>query len=120
MKGEKEYDTSYRIITPNGKIKFIKAHGRITRSSEGNPIRLTGINYDITAQSETEEKINIQLEELRRWYDVTLGREDRIIQLKHEVNNLREQLKEPHAYLSRIPENGKYKVSDIQEGDENE
>jgi hypothetical protein len=29
-----------------------------------------------------------QLEELQRWHDVTLGREERVLELKAEVNTL--------------------------------
>jgi len=36
----------------------------------------------------TETEIQKQLHELQRWYEATLGREDRILELKREVNDL--------------------------------
>jgi hypothetical protein len=56
----------------------------------------------ITARKQAEEKIEQQLHELRRWYEATLGREDRVRQLKVEVNDLRARLGEPARY--RKPE----------------
>jgi PAS domain S-box-containing protein len=43
---------------------------------------------DISRRKQAEEKILQQLDELKRWQEVTLGREDRIRQLKREVNEL--------------------------------
>jgi transcriptional regulator with PAS, ATPase and Fis domain len=43
---------------------------------------------DITERKEAERKIEKQLDELKRWNEVTLGREMRIIDLKGEVNEL--------------------------------
>ncbi len=99
LSGEKDYNVSYRIKTPSGITKYIKGYGRVSMS-EGEPIRMTGINFDITEQKLAEEKINEQLHELQRWYDVTSGREERIIQIKKEVNELKKRLGEPPAYLS--------------------
>lgn len=45
-----------------------------------------------------EEKIHQQLEELRRWQSVMLGREDRIQELKREVNELLKNLNLPSRY----------------------
>ena len=55
---------------------------------------------DITERMQAEKKVLRQLEELRRWQEVTLGREDRIRQLKHEVDELLARLGEPVRYPS--------------------
>lgn len=44
--------------------------------------------WDVTERLVAEAKIAEQLAELRRWYDATLGREARVLELKHEVNEL--------------------------------
>ena len=56
---------------------------------------------DITERRRVEEKILHQLEELRRWQEVTLGREDRVRQLKSEVNQLLGRLGETVRYPSQ-------------------
>ena len=39
-----------------------------------------------------------QLEELRQWQRVTVGREERMMELKQEVNSLLEQMGKPLRY----------------------
>jgi hypothetical protein len=38
------------------------------------------------------------LNELKRWYAATLDREDRVIELKHEVNKLLTEIGKPIRY----------------------
>lgn len=66
----------------------------------GHPY-LVGIGIDITAHKEADAKLNEQLDELRRWQSVTLGREDRVQELKREVNEACRRLGEPVRYPSQ-------------------
>jgi PAS domain S-box-containing protein len=59
LKGEKEYDTEFRILNPDRSIRYIKAYGQVVRDEEDKPTRMIGINYDITEQKQAE----IQIEE---------------------------------------------------------
>ena len=43
---------------------------------------IQAIIRDITEQIEGKKKLKNQLDVLRRWHDITLGREERIIELK--------------------------------------
>jgi PAS domain S-box-containing protein len=63
-------------------------------------IGILGVTRDITERKQAEEKILIQLEELKRWQEITLGREDRNRQLKQEVNELLTRFGEPIRYPS--------------------
>jgi PAS domain S-box-containing protein len=65
----------------------------------GKPYRQSFIR-DIGARKLAEEKNQQQLKELRQWYEATLDREDRVGQLKAEVNELRRQLGKPPRYFS--------------------
>ncbi|MBN1576242.1 MAG: PAS domain S-box protein [Chitinispirillaceae bacterium] len=56
---------------------------------------------DITERKRAEEKIKGQLAELQRWQDVMLGREDRVQELKSEVNELCCRLGEKIRYPSQ-------------------
>lgn len=44
----------YRILWPDGAIRYIKADAVIFRDGRGLPMRLVGSNYDITAHREAE------------------------------------------------------------------
>ena len=44
----------YRILWPDGAIRYIKADAVIFRDGRGQPMRMVGSNYDITAHREAE------------------------------------------------------------------
>jgi PAS domain S-box-containing protein len=54
INGHNNYDTSFRIVTPNGDVRNIKAHGSVEHDQAGRPLRMTGINYDVTAIKQAE------------------------------------------------------------------
>jgi PAS domain S-box-containing protein len=55
---------------------------------------------DITDRKLAEEQIRSQLEELQRWQDIMLNREDRVQKLKREVNDLCSRCGEAARYSS--------------------
>lgn len=66
--------------------------------ANGEPEYVLGICEDITEHKLAERAITEQLDELRRWHEVTLGRENRILELKREVNHLLVKLGQPARY----------------------
>jgi len=58
---------------------------------------------DITERKKSDEQIREQLEELLRWQEVMMGREDRVQTLKAEVNALLRRLQEPPRYVQETP-----------------
>jgi PAS domain S-box-containing protein len=58
------------------------------RQDDGQVTHYLAIKEDITKYKQAEATLTEQLEELRRWHNVTSGREERILDLKHEVNEL--------------------------------
>ncbi len=70
-----------------------------------NPIfegdTITGVSarsVDISERRESENKINMQLNDLRRWHKAMLNREERTMELKQEVNDLLQKLDLPKKY----------------------
>ena len=57
-----------------------------------------GTATDITARKLAEERVAQQLQDLQRWYQATLDREDRVQALKQQVNALRQRLGEAPRY----------------------
>ena len=86
----------YRTITKDGREAWISAVGvRIEYQK-----RLAGLVTirDITERKQAEKELKKQLRELEVYYKATLGREGRIIELKHEINRLLEQFGEKRKY----------------------
>lgn len=63
--------------------------------------------HEITERKRAEARIGQQLDELRRWYEATLGREDRVRELKREVNELRARLGEAPHYAESPADAGR-------------
>ena len=66
LSGEKDYDAEYRIVWPDGTIRFSKAKGEVLRDENGKPTRMVGINFDITEQKKKDEKIREKDQEFRK------------------------------------------------------
>lgn len=59
---------------------------------------------DISERRNTEEKVHTQLAELQRWHSLTVDREDRVLELKREVNALLARQGMPARYNSVEPD----------------
>jgi len=55
LTGKREYAAEFRIVWPNGSIHYIYASGQTFHAPDGKPIRMVGINYDITERKEAEK-----------------------------------------------------------------
>jgi PAS domain S-box-containing protein len=54
INGEKEFNTEFRVVWPDGSIHNIKALAVVQRDDSGKPLRMVGTNWDITEQKNTE------------------------------------------------------------------
>ncbi len=70
------------------------------RDRHGNASGVMAVIADITERKRAEAQLAEQLNELRRWYTATLGREERVLELKREVNELLTQRGQPPRYPS--------------------
>jgi PAS domain S-box-containing protein len=57
LKGRRDYNTEFRVVQPNGNIKFLKTGAIIQRNESSQPFRVLGFNLDITQQKEAEEEM---------------------------------------------------------------
>ncbi|WP_283188399.1 PAS domain S-box protein [Pseudomonas sp. PMCC200344] len=57
VEGSGVYDTTFRVVRPDGQIRFIQAGAQVERSPSGAALRVTGINRDITSQRELESNL---------------------------------------------------------------
>jgi len=52
IKGEKDFNTEFRVQWSDGTIRHIRALATVLRDDEGNALRMIGTNWDITAEKE--------------------------------------------------------------------
>ena len=60
--------TEFRTVAPNGVIRWMQTHGRITYDHDGTPLRMLGVNIDISDRKALEEQlreVRHQVERLR-------------------------------------------------------
>ncbi|MBF0559177.1 MAG: PAS domain-containing protein [Nitrospirae bacterium] len=62
LRGEREWDTEFRVLHPDGTVKHIKANGIVIRNSEGAAARMLGINQDISERKVAEETLRLHSE----------------------------------------------------------
>ncbi len=55
--GEKEFNTEFRIVWPGGETRHLRAFARVTRDASGEPVRMTGVSYDITERKQVEDML---------------------------------------------------------------
>ncbi|MBD2154425.1 PAS domain S-box protein [Leptolyngbya sp. FACHB-16] len=66
-RGERDYNTEFRVVHSGGSIHYLKAHALVQRDEQGTALRMIGINYDIT-----ESKRDKAALERREQYLMTL------------------------------------------------
>lgn|GEM_PF-1768896 len=55
LKGEKNYDTEFRVLLPDGTVRHLKAVADVFRGPDGRPVRMVGVNLDITERKRSQE-----------------------------------------------------------------
>ncbi|MEI6139127.1 MAG: ATP-binding protein [Mariniphaga sp.] len=56
ISGEKEFNTEFRVVRPDGSIHNIRAIATVQRNDAGKPLRMIGTNWDITELKKKEEE----------------------------------------------------------------
>ncbi|OSM07037.1 PAS domain S-box protein [Magnetofaba australis] len=57
MDGDKLLDSAFRITLPDGSLRHIHMAAIVERDDQGHPVRMVGINRDITAEHAAEEAL---------------------------------------------------------------
>jgi PAS domain S-box-containing protein len=65
LNGEKEFDTEFRVLWPDGSIHNIRALAHVQRDASGKPLRMIGTNWDITEQKNVERELQQSEEKYR-------------------------------------------------------
>jgi PAS domain S-box-containing protein len=138
LRGEKDFDTEFRVVWPTGEIHTIKAYAQVKRDPSDQPLQMIGVNWDITAEKESAEQLSRAKEqaetadrlkssflasmshELRTPLNSIIGFSGRVIKKagdllpKQQLKNLKTVLRNAHHLLGLI--NDLLDISKIEAG----
>lgn len=60
-----EYTAEYRVRLPGGSVRWVRARGRITTGDDGEPVRMGGTLWDVSARASGDETVAHALRHLR-------------------------------------------------------
>ncbi len=98
------YSLECRLRRADGVYKWWLVRGVPMIDEHGIILKWFGTCTDIHELKKAELKLTEQLNELKRWQNAMLGREDRIRELKTEINSLLAQNNQQPRYHSTNPE----------------
>jgi PAS domain S-box-containing protein len=57
-----EYEAEYRVVLPDGQLRWIAGRGRVEFNGDGQPARMRGAALDITKRKQAEEQFRLVVE----------------------------------------------------------
>jgi PAS domain S-box-containing protein len=99
LRGERRYDIEYRVIRPNGEVRFVHSSGDVIKDESGQPRRMFGTVQDITDRKRAEEALGAserlargQLDALKSTLEALATESEPDNLPKHVVARLLEQM----------------------------
>jgi two-component system cell cycle sensor histidine kinase/response regulator CckA len=80
IKGLGGLDYEFRIVLPNGRVRWLADQGRLVRDADGKVVSLTGICLDVTERKQVEERLR-QAQRMESVGQLAGG-------IAHEANNM--------------------------------
>ena len=69
IRGEKKFDTEFRVLWPDGSIHDIRALAEVIRDAEGKAQSLIGTNWDITEHKRAAESVQAARDNYETFFD---------------------------------------------------
>ncbi|PAP75899.1 PAS domain S-box protein [Rubrivirga marina] len=64
---EDTYAAEFRIVRPDGHVRWVANRGRVVRDADGAPVRMFGLSYDVTERRESEETLRQKNAEMEQF-----------------------------------------------------
>lgn len=77
-----DFDKIFRIIRPNGEVRWIKANARVMKDKNAKPVRMIGTNHDITEEIRAKNLLESEKERAEFYLDL----------LAHDLGNIHQGL----------------------------
>ena len=107
LEGRREHQMEYRIVRPDGTVRWVEGRGRVFRDSSGQPLRLLGVCTDITARVQAEEAASAS-QRLEAMGQLAAG-------MAHDTNNMMAGVLGLAHLLQRAPDLPDRLRHDVQE-----
>jgi formate hydrogenlyase transcriptional activator len=95
------HDVEYRIVRPDGTIRWIHERGVLTRDKNGTPVEVSGISTDITTAKQAQRALENSFQEIQLLTE-RLEREN--VALKDAEAKLRQDEEELRRMTDAIPQ----------------
>lgn len=118
MQGEQAYDQEFRILRPDGEVRWIVGVGEIVYDANGEVQRIFGLNWDSTQMHATAAALR---ESERRAHEASVSKSEFLANMSHEIRTpmtavlgytdllaARESAPETLEYLRTIKRNGNF------------
>jgi len=102
LSGQKNFETEFRVVWPDNSIHHIKGIADVYRDDNGNPLRMVGVNWDITNEKEAEGELEAHRDHLAELV------EDRTAELKFSESKFRSLVETTSEWIWEVDENGIY------------
>ncbi len=66
LEGVALYRSEFRIVWPDGSIRWLVGKASVFRDGDGKPVRMIGVDYDVTDRKETEQALRQLHDELEK------------------------------------------------------
>lgn len=76
---------NYRIIRPDGEVRWLEARGRLFLDAQGDPVRLVGVCMDVTAKRDYEQQWRVA-QQRQEEAESALRDQTRLAQLSRDVS----------------------------------
>lgn len=93
LAGKKPYDIQFRMVRADGSVRWVASKANVLRDEQGRPVRMVGIDLDITKEKEAETALRDSEATLRSLVEaapVGLGIVDRDMRLRYVNSRLSE------------------------------
>src|SRR5262249_13035050 len=114
IRDAKDYEAEYRLVLPDGVIRWMSTRGSIQFDTAGTPSRLLGINIDITARKQAELDAERDRAELSHLSRVALMGE-MSASIAHELNQPLSGILSNAAAGQRFIDRGNVDLSEIRD-----
>jgi PAS domain S-box-containing protein len=102
-----DFEGEYRVVPPDGEVRWIHVKGRTERDPAGSPVRIVGVSQDITQLRQAEESASTSAVRYRRLFEqapVSLWEEDVSEVIAYLDDLKREGVTDLAAHLDAHPE----------------